>query len=434
MVKFSEALEEKARLAEYRISGAFADIAATAAFNQRKVVSAMRDARLSDTHFNGSTGYGYNDAGRETLDRVYASVFKAESALVRHQITTGTQAIALCLFGNLRPGDELLSVTGRPYDTLYETIGGGLANTGARGDRGSLRDFGVSYSETPLTSDGGIDIDSVRKAVNRRTKIVMIQRSRGYNWRRAIGVREIGAAITVIKNIREGLVVLVDNCYGEFVEETEPTETGADLIAGSLIKNPGGGLAPCGGYVAGSAEYVKNAAYRLTAPGLGGDVGATLGVNRMIFQGLFMAPHVVAESLKSAVFLAALMEAEGYKTSPRPFEKRSDIIQAVELGSPERLKAFCKGIQSGSPVDSFVTPEPWMMPGYGHEVIMAAGTFVQGSSIELSADGPMLDPYIAYVQGGLTYESAKIAMMSALENIGDGQKKNSTAAGRAQAD
>ena len=404
---FSEQLEEKAVRAEQRAAGAFARIAAIAAKNQRKVVAAMRNARVSDAHFAGTTGYGYNDAGREALDRVYADAFGAESALVRCQITTGTQAIAICLFGNLRPGDELLSVTGKPYDTLSAVIGG----------PGSLRDFGISYREVPLTCDGKIDIAQVRRVVNRRTKMIFIQRSRGYNWREALRVDDIARAVADIRNMREGLIVMVDNCYGEFTEEREPTEAGADLIAGSLIKNPGGGLAPTGGYVAGAAEYVENAAYRLTAPGVGGEVGATLGINRLLFQGFFMAPHVVAESLKSAVFLAALAEAEGYAASPDADAPRSDIIQAVRLGSPERLKAFCKGIQSGSAVDSFVTPEPWPMPGYDHDIIMAAGTFVQGSSVELSADGPMAPPYVAYVQGGLVYESSKLCFLAALENL-----------------
>jgi len=331
---------------------------------------------------------------------------------VRHQITTGTHAIGLCLFGNLRPGDELLSITGRPYDTIAESIG-----LSGAGGHGSLSDFGVTYREVALSPDGAIDLEEVRNAVNRRTKIVLIQRSRGYSLRGAISIESIGRAASVIKNIREGLIVLVDNCYGEFVEEQEPIEAGADLVAGSLIKNPGGGLAPCGGYVAGKSEYVDNAAYRLTVPGLGGEVGATHSLNRLLFQGFYFAPHVVSESLKSAVFLAALMENEGFATSPASGAHRSDIIQAVTLGSPERLKAFCRGIQSGSAVDSFVTPEPWLMPGYEHEVIMAAGAFIQGSSIELSADGPMIEPYIAYVQGGLIYESAKIGILSALNAV-----------------
>ena len=409
---FSEAAEEKALLAERKAAGVFKRIEAAAAFNQRKVISAMRSARVSEAHFAGTTGYGYNDAGREALDRVYASVFKAGEALVRHQITSGTHAIALCLFGNLRPGDELLSVTGKPYDTVLETIG----VRGARG-AGSLMDFGVTYKEVALRPDGKIDAEAARKAVNAHTKVIFIQRSRGYDWRGALNIGDIADAVSVIKNTREGLVVFVDNCYGEFVEEREPIEAGADLAAGSLIKNPGGGAAPCGGYVAGAPEYVRNAAYRLTAPGIGGEIGATLGVGRLLFQGLYLAPHVVAESLKSAVFLAALMENEGYRTSPPSDASRSDIIQAVELGTPERLSAFCKGIQYGSAVDSFVTPEPWPMPGYEHEVIMAAGAFVQGASIELSADGPMKAPYIAYVQGGLVYEGAKLGILTAFEHL-----------------
>ena len=421
-MEFSNKIEDKASQAEANVSHEFSQIAATAALNQRKVVAAMQEARVSDTHFAGSTGYGYNDAGRETLEKVYAGVFKTESALVRHQIASGTHAIGIALFGNLRPGDELLSITGRPYDTILNTIG----IRGAEGT-GSLRDYDITYKEVALSRGGGIDIESARKAVNPRTRVVMIQRSRGYKWREAINLHDIGRAIDAIKNTREGLIVFVDNCYGEFVEELEPTEVGADIIAGSLIKNPGGGLAPSGGYVAGASEYVKNAAYRLTVPGLGGEIGATQGINRLMFQGLFLAPHIVAESLKSAVFLASLMEAEGYRTSPLAHARRSDIVQAIELGSPELLNAFCKGIQSGSPVDSFVAPEPAPMPGYEHEVIMAAGTFIQGASIELSADAPMIEPYIVYVQGGLIYESAKIGFLSALSNLlgieKNGQKK-----------
>ncbi|MDR3119955.1 MAG: methionine gamma-lyase family protein [Clostridiales bacterium] len=405
-------LRERAESAERRAAGAFASISDVAARNQQKVIRAMQTARVSETHFAGSTGYGYGDRGRETLDEVYAAAFGAEAALVRHQITTGTQAIGICLFGNLRPGDELLSITGRPYDTLEELIG-------LRGEpgAGSLKDFGVSYREVPLLPGGGIDFPAARAAIRPQTKLVLIQRSRGYGWRDALRIDEIAEAVSFVKNIRSGLIALVDNCYGEFVEDREPTEVGADLIAGSLIKNPGGGLAPSGGYAAGKAEYVKNAAYRLTAPGLGGNVGPTLGLGRMLFQGFFMAPHVVAESLKGAVFCAALMEQAGFPVSPAVDARRSDIIQAVELGSPERLIAFCRGIQKGSAVDSFVRPEPWAMPGYEHPVIMAAGAFVQGSSIELSADGPVVPPYIAYMQGGLIYESVKIGCLAALANL-----------------
>ena len=389
----------------------FAGIMSVAARNQRKVVSAMREARVSDTHFGGSTGYGYGDSGREALDRVYASVFKAESAVVRHQIASGTHAIGACLFGNLRPGDELLSITGRPYETI-------LAAIGLRGGgQGSLMDFGVTYSEVPLSPAGGIDFQAVPGAINARTKVVLIQRSRGYKWRDAVSIDEIARAASIVKNAREGLILFVDNCYGEFVEDREPVEAGADLIAGSLIKNPGGGLAPSGGYFAGAAEYVRNASYRMTVPGLGGDVGATHGISRQMLQGFYMAPHVVSESLKSAVFLASLMEAEGYRALPAACAPRSDIVQAIELGAPGRLKAFCKGVQMGSAVDSFVTPEPGRMPGYRHDVIMAAGAFIQGSSIELSADGPMEEPYVAYVQGGLIYESAKIGILSALNEL-----------------
>ena len=401
----------KAEEAEQKSRQAFQRIEQIAGHNQRKVIEAMQEARVSETHFAGSTGYGYGDRGRETLDEVYRLVFGAEKALVRQQITTGTQALGICLYGNLRPGEELLSITGKPYDTLEELIG-------IRGEgNGSLRDFGVSYRELQLLPSGQIDLAGIRTAMHINTKMVLIQRSRGYAWRSALTIREIGEAITVIKECSPGTIVLVDNCYGKFVERLEPTEVGADLIAGSLIKNPGGGLAPTGGYVAGRERCVENAAYRLTAPGLGENVGPTLGQNRMLFQGFFLAPHVVAESLKGAVFCAALMEAEGFETSPGIDAIRSDIIQAVRFNDREKMIAFCQGIQKGSAVDSFVTPEPWDMPGYDHPVIMAAGSFVQGASIELSADGPVIPPYTAYMQGGLVYESVKLGCLHGLERL-----------------
>ena len=408
---FSDAVMCKAEEAEQKSMQAFRRIEQNAGHNQRKVIEAMQEARVSETHFAGSTGYGYGDRGRETLEEVYRLVFGAEKALVRQQITTGTQALGICLFGNLRPGDELLSITGKPYDTLEELIG-------IRGEgNGSLRDFGIAYSELPLLPSGQIDLAGIRAAIHKNTKMVLIQRSRGYAWRSALTVREIGEAIAVIKECNPETIVLVDNCYGEFVERQEPTEVGADLIAGSLIKNPGGGLAPTGGYVAGRAKCVENAAYRLTAPGLGENVGPTLGQNRLLFQGFFLAPHVVAESLKGAVFCAALMEAEGFETSPGIDAVRSDIIQAVRFNDREKMIAFCQGIQKGSAVDSFVTPEPWDMPGYDHPVIMAAGAFVQGASIELSADGPVIPPYTAYMQGGLVYESVKLGCLHGLERL-----------------
>ncbi len=394
---------------ENEIKGIFDEIDAIRETNQYKVISAMQENRLSDTHFGGTTGYGYDDRGREVLDNVYAAVFKSEDALVRHQIVSGTQAIAVCLYGNLRPDDELLSVTGKPYDTLEEVIGI------RGGGNGSLKDFGINYRQLDLLDNGSIDLDGIKAAITNRTKMVLIQRSRGYGWRPSIRISDMKRAISEIKSINSNVIVMVDNCYGEFTETEEPIEAGADLMAGSLIKNPGGGLAPTGGYVAGRKTYVENAAYRLTTPGLGRNVGATLGNNRLMFQGLFMAPHVVSESLKGAVFTAAVMRRLGFETSPEPAEIRSDIIQAVRFNDPHSMIAFCQGIQKGSPVDSFVTPEPWDMPGYDSPVIMAAGAFIQGSSIELSADAPVKPPYTAYMQGGLVYEHVKLGVMTALK-------------------
>ena len=443
-------IEAQAEHAESRARGAFDRIARVSATNQRKVIRAMQRAKVGEAGFAGTTGYGYGDRGREALDEVYADVFGAEAALVRLQITTGTQAIGLCLYGTLRPGDVLVSLTGKPYDSLEELIGirppssppaamrsymralrsappegfgrpnGGVesgASNAMADDIGSLRDLGVQYREVALTQSGHIDYVAARGALCPQTKAVFLQRSRGYAWRDALGVGGIADAVEFVKRHCPRAAVIVDNCYGEFTEEAEPTEAGADLVAGSLIKNPGGGLAPTGGYVAGKAEHVRKAAYRLTAPGLGGAVGATLGVSRLLFQGLFLAPHVVGESLKGAAFCAALMEAEGCAVSPGVDDPRSDIIQAVRLGTQERLVAFCQGVQKGSAVDAFITPEPWLMPGYSHPVVMASGAFVQGSSIELSADGPLKPPYIAYVQGGLVYESVKMGCSAALENL-----------------
>lgn len=379
--------------------------------NQLKVIKAMQDNKLSDSHFNGTTGYGYDDRGRDILDSVYANVFGAEDALVRHQIVSGTQALALCLFGNLRPGDELVAVTGKPYDTLEEVIG-------IRGENcGSLKEFGVSYRQVELKPDGKPDLEKISSAISSKTKMAIIQRSRGYSWRDALCINEIKNIIQTVKKVDSGIIVMVDNCYGEFVEETEPIEAGADIVAGSLIKNPGGGLAVTGGYIAGRKHLVEQAAYRLTSPGLGKEVGASLGNNRLMFQGLFMAPHVVAESLKGAVFCAALMDHAGFETLPSVNSKRSDIIQSVKFNNADSLIAFCQGIQKGSPVDSYVTPQPWDMPGYDSPVIMAAGAFVQGSSIELSADAPIKEPYIAYMQGGLVYEHVKLGNIIALQKL-----------------
>ncbi|NLM75295.1 MAG: hypothetical protein GX187_04295 [Clostridiaceae bacterium] len=380
--------------------------------NQLKVIRAMQLESLSDTHFSGTTGYGYNDRGREILDAVYAHAFGAEDAIVRHSITCGSHALALCLYGILRPGDELLSITGKPYDTLDEVIG----IRGKEG-QGSLKEYGVTYRQIEFTADGRIDVDAVLDAINDRTKLIFIQRSRGYEFRPALTVDEIGRVVSLIKAKKKDLYVMVDNCYGEFVEEREPTEVGVDIMAGSLIKNPGGGIVPSGGYFAGKKELVEKISYRLTLPGIGREVGATLNQNRLLFQGFFLAPHIVAESLKGAVFTAQIMTELGFETFPSPFETRCDIIQAIKFNREDAVIAFCQGIQKGSPVDSFVTPEPWEMPGYDSPVIMAAGAFVQGSSIELSADAPIRPPYIAYMQGGLVYEHVKLGVMCAVQEL-----------------
>lgn len=410
-----ETIIQTAQAAEKEIAGIFREIEAVREINQYKVIAAMQDHNLSDSHFGGTTGYGYDDRGREVLDAVYASIFKAEDALVRHQIVAGTHALAVAMYGNLRPGDELLSITGKPYDTLEEVIG--IRGEGA----GSLKEFGVGYRQVELNADGSIDLEAVRPAIRENTAMVLIQRSRGYAWRPSVKIREIKRAIEGIREIKKDIIVLVDNCYGEFVEAEEPVEAGADLVAGSLIKNPGGGLVPAGGYIAGGSKFVRNAAYRLTTPGLGKKVGATLGNSRLMFQGLFLAPHAVAESLKGAVFCAEVMRRLGFDTSPQPDQLRSDIIQAIRFNNPESMIAFCQGIQKGSPVDAFVTPEPWDMPGYDSPVIMAAGAFIQGSSIELSADAPLKPPYTAYMQGGLVYEHVKLGVMIALKYMKERQ-------------
>ncbi|MCR5685489.1 MAG: methionine gamma-lyase family protein [Lachnospiraceae bacterium] len=382
----------------------------TAEFNQMKVLRAMQAERVSDTHFNGSTGYGYNDAGREALEAVYARVFHTETALVRPQITCGTHALATALAANLRPGDEVLSPVGKPYDTLESVIGIVPAV-------GSLKEYGVSYRQVDLLPDGGFDLEGIKAAVNDKTKLVTIQRSKGYQTRPTLSVGRIGELISFIRGIKPEVKVMVDNCYGEFVEEIEPGDVGADMVVGSLIKNPGGGLVATGGYIAGSEECIERCAYRLLSPGLGKEVGATLGLTRSMFQGLFMAPVVTASALKGAIFAARIYEDLGFDVIPNGTESRHDIIQAVTLGSPERLIAFCKGIQAAAPVDSFVTPEPWAMPGYSSEVIMAAGAFVQGSSIELSADGPLKEPYAVYFQGGLTWYHAKYGILRSVEEL-----------------
>ena len=388
----------------------FEEIDKRAEYNQMKVIKAMQDNRVSAECFNTSSGYGYNDLGRDTLEKVYASCFKGEDALVRPQITCGTHALALALMSNLRPGDELLSPVGKPYDTLEEVIG-------IRPSKGSLAEYGVSYRQVDLLEDGSFDYENIKKAINDKTKLVTIQRSKGYATRPTLSVAGIGELISFIKNIKPDVICMVDNCYGEFVEEKEPLEVGADMIVGSLIKNPGGGLAPIGGYIVGKKECVENAAYRLTSPGLGKEVGASLGVIQSFYQGFFLAPTVVSGALKGAIFAANIYEKLGFHVVPNASETRHDIIQAVSLQSPEALIAFCEGIQAAAPVDSYVTPEPWAMPGYDSDVIMAAGAFVQGSSIELSADGPLKPPYAVYFQGGLTWYHAKLGILMSLQKL-----------------
>lgn len=397
---------------EERLQDRFKEFDEKAEYNQLKVIKAMQEARVSDVHFSASSGYGYNDLGRDTLEEVYAKVFNTEAALVRPQITCGTHALALALASNLRPGDELLSVSGKPYDTLEEVIG-------IRPSVGSLKEFGVTYSQVDLLPDGSFDKEGIKKAINPKTKLIAIQRSKGYLPRRTLSPYEIGDVIKFIKEINPELIVMVDNCYGEFVEYDEPSDFGADMTVGSLIKNPGGGLAPIGGYIVGTKECIEQASYRLTAPGLGREVGATLGVTQSFFQGLFLAPTVVSGALKGAVFAANIYEKLGFKVVPDGSEPRYDIIQAIEFGHPEGVIEFCKGIQAAAPVDSFVTPEPWAMPGYDSDVIMAAGAFIQGSSIELSADGPIKPPYAVYFQGGLTWYHAKLGIINSLQKLVD---------------
>ena len=388
----------------------FAAIDETAEYNQLKVIRAMQKARVSEACLLGTTGYGYNDIGRDTLEEVYANLFHAEDSLVRPQITCGTHALALALMSNLRPGDELLSPVGKPYDTLEEVIG-------IRESKGSLKEYGISYSQVDLLPDGSFDYDGIRAAIHEKTKLVTIQRSKGYEPRKTLSVERIGELISFIKSCKLDVLCMVDNCYGEFVERIEPVEVGADMVVGSLIKNPGGGLAPIGGYIVGKKECVENAAYRLTSPGLGKEVGASLGVLPAFYQGLFLAPTVTASALKGAVFAANIFETLGFSVVPDAKEDRFDIIQAITFGKPEAVISFCKGIQAAASVDSHLSPEPWDMPGYDAPVIMAAGAFVSGSSIELSADGPIKPPYAVYMQGGLTFPHAKFGMLKALQNM-----------------
>lgn len=407
--------DEVLKYAEERLKGLrerFAGIDETAEYNQLKVLKALQECRVSDACFSASSGYGYNDLGRDTLEEVYSKIFNTEDALVRPQITCGTHALNVALSSNLRPGDELLSPVGKPYDTLEEVIG-------IRPSRGSLKEYGVSYSQVDLKPDGSFDYENIKKAVNDRTGLVTIQRSKGYQTRPTLSVESIGELISFIKGIKNDVICMVDNCYGEFVERIEPSDVGADMVVGSLIKNPGGGLAPVGGYIAGKKECIENAAYRLTSPGLGKEVGASLNVIQSFYQGLFLAPTVTASALKGAIFAAAILEGLGFKVYPDADTKRHDIIQAVTLGSAEAVISFCKGIQAAAPVDSHVTPEPWAMPGYDSDVIMAAGAFVSGSSIELSADGPIKEPYNVYFQGGLTFPHAKFGIIKAVQQLKD---------------
>ena len=399
--KILESLEER-----------FKKIDKVAEYNQMKVINAFQKNKVADVHFNGSSGYGYNDIGRDTLEKVYADVFNTEAALVRPQITCGTHALAIALAGNVRPGDEILYVSGKPYDTLEEVIG-------IRDSINSLKEWNVSYNQVDLKEDGSFDFDGIKEAINENTKLIGIQRSKGYQTRKTLSVEAIGEVISFIKSINKDLIIMIDNCYGEFVQVNEPSDFGADMVVGSLIKNPGGGLAPIGGYIAGTKACIERCAYRLTSPGLGAEVGATIGTNLSFYQGLFLAPTVVASALKSAIFAANIYEELGFKVVPNKSEERYDIIQAVEFGRADALIKFCEGIQAAAPVDSFATPEPWDMPGYDSQVIMAAGTFISGASIELSADGPIKEPYAVYFQGGLTWQHGKFGILKSLQSLVD---------------
>mgnify|MGYP000386983570 CR=1 FL=1 len=405
-----EKVFDYAQEVEKGLKDRFETLDAIAQLNQIKVLNAMQKHQIAEMHLGGTTGYGYNDSGREAVEALYADVFGTEDALVRPQITCGTHALGLALSANLRPGDEILAISGKPYDTLEEVIG-------IRESKGSLKEYGITYAQVDLLEDGSFDLEGIKNAINDKTKLIHIQRSKGYATRPTLSVDVIGEVIAFVKEINKDLIVMVDNCYGEFVEEKEPSEVGADMIVGSLIKNPGGGLAPIGGYVAGRKDLIEQCAYRLTSPGLGKEVGASLGVMQSFYQGLFLAPTVVAGALKGAIFAANVYEKLGYAVVPDGKEERHDIIQAVTLGSAEGVIAFCQGIQAAAPVDSYVTPEPWAMPGYDSDVIMAAGAFVQGSSIELSADGPIKEPYAVYFQGGLTWAHAKLGILMSLQKL-----------------
>lgn len=414
MEKFniSENVLKFALKCENEIKDKFDEIDKITEYNQLKVLNAMQKNRLSEAHFAATTGYGYNDLGRDTLENIYADIFHTESALVRPQIISGTHALTVALAGNLRPGDEILSPVGVPYDTLQGVIG-------IRPERGSLSEYGITYRQVNLLPDGNFDYEGIKKVLNDKTKLVTIQRSKGYEWRESFGIEKTAELIKFIKSVKPDAICMVDNCYCEFVDYFEPTDVGADMAVGSLIKNPGGGLAPIGGYIVGKEEYVENAACRLTSPGLGKEVGATLGINSLLIQGLFNAPQVVGGSLKGSVFLSRMFENLGFNVIPKSNEKRADIVQAIQLNSSENVIAFCQGIQKGAPVDSYVTPEPWDMPGYDCKVIMAAGAFVQGSSIELSADAPIKPPYNVFMQGGLSWHHSKIGIIIGLQTMVD---------------
>ncbi len=403
---------EMAERAEARVAPQFAGLEERCMKNTQRVMEAFQDCRVSESCFAGTTGYGYDDLGRDTLDKIYAQVFGTEAALVRINFVNGTHAITAALFALCRPGEKILSVTGEPYDTLRQAIG--ISGSAF----GSLRFYGVGYEQVDLTADSRPDLPAIEEALDDGTiKAVILQRSCGYASRKALTIDEIASICRTVRKKRSDVVIFADNCYGEFTDVQEPTHVGVDLIAGSLIKNPGGGIAPTGGYLAGRADLIERAAFRLTSPGIGGECGSTLGNNRLLFQGLFMAPHIVMQALKTAVFAAAMMDELGLESDPASDEERSDIIQRISLGTPENMKAFCRGIQAGAPVDSYVTPEPWPMPGYECDVIMADGSFIQGSSIELSADGPFMEPYRVYLQGGLTYESGKLGIMMAVSEM-----------------
>lgn len=413
MAVFSEEIVHWLEAAERQVEGRFREVDRIVDHNQWKVIEAFQRHQVSDFHFAGSTGYAYNDRGREVLDLVYADVFGAEAALVRPHFASGTHTIATALFGVLRPGDELLYITGRPYDTLHKVIG-------TPGDgSGSLQDYGIRYHEAALLAGGTVDWDTVKTKISNKTKVIGIQRSRGYDWRDSFSIEQIGEMVARVKAIKPDLIVFVDNCYGEFTEEQEPTQVGVDLMAGSLIKNPGGGLAETGGYICGRQDLVTLASYRLTAPGIGGEVGAMLGTTRGIYQGLFLAPTIVGQAIKGSILAAALFERAGFRSRPAWQDRRTDLIQAIAFDAPEQLIAFVQGIQRAAAVDGHVVPEPWDMPGYDHPVIMAAGTFIQGGSLELSADAPIRAPYIAYMQGGLTYSHVKFGLLTALQTMKD---------------